>query len=110
MAEITLKNVVKRATLLTDGELIEAKSLPFEIAHFSRLQFDKPGADGDDEDDDDDDFSSVSISYENKLKSANIDAEYEVILGALQQAWSEAAPAQAHAHGADGCDDGSCSI
>ena len=34
----------------------------------------------------------------------------EVILGALQQAWSEAAPAEAHAHGADGCEDGSCSI
>lgn len=80
-----LKNVVKRSTLLTDGELIEAKSLPFEIAHFSRLQFDKPGAD-DDDDDDDEDFSSGNVSYENKLKSANIDAEYEVILGALKQA------------------------
>ena len=34
----------------------------------------------------------------------------EVILGALQQAWSEAAPAQAHAHGAAGCEDGSCPI
>jgi two-component system response regulator HydG len=32
-----LKNVIKRATLLTDGDRIEAKSLPFEIAHFSRL-------------------------------------------------------------------------
>ena len=80
-----LKNVVKRATLLTDGEMIESKSLPFEIAHFSRLQFDKPGPDMDD-DDDDDDFSSPGVSYENKLKSANIDAEYEVILGALKQA------------------------
>jgi two-component system response regulator HydG len=81
-----LKNVVKRATLLTDGELIEAKSLPFEIAHFSKLQFDKPGVDADEEDDDDEDFSSSGVSYENKLKSANIDAEYEVILGALKQA------------------------
>jgi two-component system response regulator HydG len=81
-----LKNVVKRATLLTDGELIEAKSLPFEIAHFSKLQFDKPDADADDDEDDDDEFSSSGISYENKLKSANIDAEYEVILGALKQA------------------------
>ncbi len=78
-----LKNVVKRSTLLTDGELIESKSLPFEIAHFSRLQFDKPDSD---EDDDDDDFPSTGVSYENKLKSANIDAEYEVILGALKQA------------------------
>lgn len=34
----------------------------------------------------------------------------EVILGALQKAWSEAAPAEAHVPGADGCEDGSCSI
>ena len=34
----------------------------------------------------------------------------EVILGALQQAWSEAAPAKAHAHVTDACEDGSCSI
>ncbi len=32
-----LKNVIKRATLLTDGALIEAKSLPFEIIHFAKL-------------------------------------------------------------------------
>lgn len=34
-----LKNVIKRATLLTDGEHIEAKSLPYEINNFSKLQF-----------------------------------------------------------------------
>jgi len=78
-----LKNVIKRATLLTDGDTIEAKSLPFEIAHFTRLQFDKLE---NEDDDDDEDYSSGNISYENKLKSANIDAEYEVILGALKQA------------------------
>jgi two-component system response regulator HydG len=32
-----LKNVIKRATLLTDGDRIKAISLPFEIAHFHRL-------------------------------------------------------------------------
>lgn len=32
-----LKNVIKRATLLTDGALVEAKSLPFEITHYARL-------------------------------------------------------------------------
>jgi two-component system, NtrC family, response regulator HydG len=37
-----LKNVIKRATLLTDGERIEVKSLPYEINNFSRLQFDIP--------------------------------------------------------------------
>src|SRR6476620_10461536 len=35
-----LKNVVKRATLLTDNNFIEVHSLPFEISHFNKLQFD----------------------------------------------------------------------
>lgn len=75
-----LRNVVKRATLLTDGELVEAKSLPFEISNFSKLQFEspavakKPTAP-----------ANTPVSYENKLKSANLDAEYEVILNALKQ-------------------------
>ena len=30
--------------------------------------------------------NGVPVSYENKLKSANLDAEYEVILDALKQA------------------------
>src|SRR5690606_254231 len=37
-----LKNVIKRATLLTDGEYVEVKSLPFEITNFQKLQFDTP--------------------------------------------------------------------
>jgi len=36
-----LKNVIKRATLLTDGPWVEAKTLPFEIAHFAKLEFDE---------------------------------------------------------------------
>jgi two-component system response regulator HydG len=32
------------------------------------------------------DAGNSNVSFENKLKSANIDAEYEVILGALKQA------------------------
>ena len=78
-----LKNVIKRATLLSDGDLVEAKTLPFEISNFYKLQFDSPAptaekaniAAGD-----------GAISYENKLKTANLDAEYEVILDALKQA------------------------
>jgi two-component system response regulator HydG len=81
-----LKNVIKRATLLTDGEFIEAKTLPFEINNFYKLQFENPAIvvpkiepqavnmNG-----------GTQISYENKLKSANLDAEYEVILDALKQ-------------------------
>jgi len=85
-----LKNVVKRATLLTDGDYVESKSLPFEISNFHRLQFDNspnmspaPAARQEMP-------TSVqplaSVPYENKLKSANLDAEYEVILDALKQA------------------------
>ncbi len=35
-----LKNVIKRAALLTDGPFIDARTLPFEISNFSKLQFD----------------------------------------------------------------------
>ena len=80
-----LKNVIKRATLLCDGDIIEAKTLPFEISNFYKLQFESPipaekantlqaGTNG-----------GNIIPYENKLKSANLDAEYEVILDALKQ-------------------------
>lgn len=77
-----LKNVVKRATLLTDGDYVESKSLPFEITNFHKLQFDAPTPARKSADTE----QSTSIPYENKLKSANLDAEYEVILDALKQA------------------------
>ena len=37
-----LKNVIKRAALLTDGARVEASSLPFEIIHFQKLGMDEP--------------------------------------------------------------------
>ena len=90
-----LKNVIKRATLLSDGDQIEASSLPFEILHFNKLQFDKqpeqqttivmP--------------TSIPVMREETveavvpargisettLKGASIDAEYEMILKALKK-------------------------
>ena len=87
-----LKNVIKRATLLTDGEAIEATSLPFEISHFSKLQFEQnpePTA-----------FPPAAVApismpeeiqelpraiSETTLKGASIDAEYEMILKALKK-------------------------
>jgi two-component system response regulator HydG len=82
--------VIKRATLLTDSEEIEASSLPFEISHFSKLQFEKqpepvysgmapvPNS-----------FTEVTESSkslsETTLKGASIDAEYEMILKALKK-------------------------
>ena len=88
-----LKNVVKRSTLLTDTDYVEAISLPFEITNFRKLQFDRPipaNVDGEQKNVSPTIAPNVSgpesVSYENKLKSANIDAEYEVILEALKQA------------------------
>lgn len=73
-----MKNVVKRAALLTEGMLIDAKSLPFEIVNYKKLNFD-------DEDIDADEQSNGSESAADRLKNANIDAEYEVILDVLKQ-------------------------
>ncbi|HZH95240.1 MAG TPA: sigma-54 dependent transcriptional regulator [Flavisolibacter sp.] len=87
-----LKNVIKRATLLSDGEQVESTSLPFEISHFNKLQFEKQ--------------PEPAVTYNNQplpstmeevsdsvrspvpettLKGASIDAEYEMILKALKK-------------------------
>src|SRR5450432_2396400 len=34
-----LKNVIKRATLLTEGDFIESRTLPFGISNYDKLQF-----------------------------------------------------------------------
>jgi two-component system, NtrC family, response regulator HydG len=83
-----LKNVVKRAALLTDGDYIEDRALPFEICNFGKLLFEKVPADA----------SAVQIQpvkaatsesrtmlSETTLKGVSIDAEYEMILEALKQ-------------------------
>jgi two-component system, NtrC family, response regulator HydG len=86
-----LKNVIKRATLLSDGDQVEASSLPFEISHYNKLQFDKGPAPE----------ASFSNQYaqpvneepgestrslsETTLKGASIDAEYDMILKALKK-------------------------
>lgn len=70
-----LKNVIKRATLLSDGEWIEAKSLPFEIANYSRLLFLENSASAE----------PPSEAPRPNLKSAALDAEYEMIMKVLRQ-------------------------
>lgn len=85
-----LKNVIKRATLLTDGDAIEASSLPFEISHHDKLQFEQPETSA---------FPMAMatpvvteeatevprVISETTLKGASIDAEYEMILKALKK-------------------------
>jgi two-component system response regulator HydG len=88
-----LKNVVKRAALLTDGDYIEDRSLPFEITNFTKLQFeglpDSP----------DEPVAPVPVEPRkpepvfpkpfggegNSLKEASIDLEYELILKTLKE-------------------------
>lgn len=81
-----LKNVVKRATLLTDGIVVDVISLPFEISNFYKLQFEHEdqvtlGVVGETPHLSEDQGSSLK----NKLKAANLGTEYEVILKALKQ-------------------------
>lgn len=94
-----LKNVIKRATLLTDGAYIEAKSLPFEISNFAKLglgelneaeptprpsaahvSIDTPLAPA---------FSPIKITAfpdKTDLKAVAHNAEYEMIMRVLHQA------------------------
>jgi two-component system, NtrC family, response regulator HydG len=85
-----LKNVIKRATLLTEGDFIEAKTLPFEISNYSKLQFAEqpatvaynPGAQA--VFDTKGGTGKINLN-ESSLKEASIDAEYEMILQALKE-------------------------
>lgn len=84
-----LKNVIKRATLLSDGEQVEASSLPFEISHYNKLQqFDKtpePAAVQQVSTTIEDLVEMPRAASETTLKGASIDAEYEMILRALKK-------------------------
>ena len=88
-----MKNIIKRATLLCEGPMIEARYLPFEVSNFNKLQFDPSG-----------DATPVQHSstvtsqpeaevrtiaipaaHEHTLKAAAIDVEYEIIVDALKK-------------------------
>lgn len=82
-----MKNVVRRAALLTEGAMIEAKSLPFEISNYARttmaIEDDRP------------EIAlvhipTVAISPEVKeekpdLKSVALGAEYDLIIKVLKE-------------------------
>lgn len=75
-----LKNVIKRATLLSNGDLIEEKALPFEIANFQRLR------------EMDEEFATVPVSISPpeldpnpSLKTVANEAEYDMIMQVLRQ-------------------------
>ncbi len=88
-----MRNVIKRAALLTETDTVELTSLPFELVNHSKLMFDG-----------NDLFNSESETHyeydaprigdkkrvteinERTLKSVSIDAEYETIVMALKKA------------------------
>jgi two-component system response regulator HydG len=85
-----LKNVVKRATLLTDTEYVQAGAIPFEVIHFNRLQFG--------EENELNPLRSNGNGYNERmpsngsegsrrvgLKAATLDAEYDLILETLKK-------------------------
>jgi two-component system response regulator HydG len=70
-----MKNVVRRATLLTEGNEITMKTLPLEITNFKAPVYD---------------YSTVAEMHEIKenrhdLKNAALEAEYETILKVLRE-------------------------
>jgi two-component system response regulator HydG len=80
-----LKNVIKRAALLADGEYIEPRFLPFEISNFDKMH-------GDDHQEETGTVyqlpvSEASLTEDNlsatTLKGAMIDMEYKLILKTL---------------------------
>ena len=89
-----LKNVIKRATLLTDGDSIELRYLPFEITNYSKLN---EFINTDEANNTHNSLQSSFVTNNNpaaprklkngelNLKAASIDAEYETILAALKQ-------------------------
>ncbi len=96
-----LKNVVKRATLLTAGKWVEPVSLPFEINNFQRLQFEDepamtegpalvtappPTAKKAAAKNDSKSSKPVATEAEEVVQDGPTDAEYDEILKALKEA------------------------
>ncbi len=81
-----LKNVVKRATLMSDSNVIDIKSIPFELVNHRKLQFESageqqaPAAPVREATD-----TPPAVMREPGLKSVSIDAEYEWILETLKK-------------------------
>ena len=83
-----MKNVIRRATLLSTGNIIESKSLPFEISNFSRTTMAIPV-----EEKNEPSFVTaitetiipVEVKEEKtNLKSAALEAEHDLILKVLK--------------------------
>ena len=95
-----LKNIIKRAALLSDGNLVQAKALPFEIVNHEKLAFGVSDLEINDNGVGEEAFlpnqqpktapniSTAPPQYFQapNLKTAAHDAEYEIIIQTLQKA------------------------
>ncbi len=85
-----LKNVVKRATLLADGDYIDARALPFEINNFNKLQFETEGSERTNLNDRKN-YDTYERSTEKeqeldaRMRTSGIRNDYEIILEALKK-------------------------
>jgi len=82
-----LKNVVKRATLMSDSSVIDIKSIPFELVNYRKLQFDSVGEMAASPVVNRESTATVAVPPQREpgLKSVSIDAEYEWILETLKK-------------------------
>lgn len=73
-----LKNVVRRATLLTEGDIIQLRSIPLEISSYSSLpeKNNNPAKP---------EVQASQILKPHDLKNAALQAEYEAILNVLKE-------------------------
>jgi len=86
-----LKNVIKRATLLSDNTYIEIHSLPFEISNFNKLQFEQAQEEQNKQLEETivapvpevAEAAPVTISGENNFKKAVYNAEFKIIMDAM---------------------------
>lgn len=83
-----LSNVVKRSTLLSSGDYVEISSLPFEITHHEKLNFENESFQ--EEKQNESSFvaeipkRSLNLSDQG-MKHASIEAEFELIVEALKK-------------------------
>jgi len=86
-----LKNVIKRATLLTDSNYIEIHSLPFEISNFNKLQFEESQEETNKDEEaivlpvpETPESTPVAVDNgKNNFKKAVYNAEFKIIMDAM---------------------------
>jgi two-component system response regulator HydG len=73
-----MKNVIKRAALLTEGDTIHSKSLPMEISNSSKFNFHDSHVSSSSN-------STTTSTGAPNLKNIALEAEYETIMNVLKQ-------------------------